>query len=76
MNVRSNVKGQGHATEMMHIICRWADENNMLLYLEARIFEVGGIPDNKRLAEWYKKFGFEPTHQPREMMRYPIAEKS
>lgn len=77
LHVRANFKRQGHATEMMYIICRWADENNMFLYLEPRVFERGGIPDNTILIRWYKQFGFQIDPQVRynrRMYRYPSQE--
>lgn len=77
LHVRSNFKRQGHATELMYLICRWADENCLLLYLEPRVFERGGIPDNKTLIEWYKRFGFvvDPNvKRNRQMLRYPSQE--
>ena len=59
-SVYSAIKGQGHATEMLMRVTRWADDYGVLLKL---IAEAHG-PDPKlpqsKLIEFYKKFGFEP----------------
>lgn len=54
----SRVRKEGHATELMSHICRWADSKNIALCLSAQGYGGGEIMENKQLIDFYSQFGF------------------
>lgn len=62
---------KGHATRLMRMVCDEADKRGMLLLLEAKPYESGGM-DAARLECWYACFGFVPLQaEPRILARPP-----
>ena len=56
INVHPAFEGKGFASSFMHLLCQWADENEVPLTLEA--FSKT-YKEKLRLVRFYKKFGFE-----------------
>ena len=52
-------RGKGYATKLMSMVCKWADANDVYLWLVAKPY---GNPrdslDKQKLIEFYKGFGF------------------
>ena len=55
----SKERGQGHASYLMGMICRFADEQGMKLIIEIGSYgdDPGGM-DNIQLEKFYEKYGF------------------
>lgn len=74
-SLRSGVRNQGHATEVMKKIVEYADKHNLGLFLTVQAYGPPDILNNNQLESFYKKFGFEisPTgpknRKPKQMIR-------
>lgn len=68
--------GQGHATELMRQVIRFADVNKLELVLEVGRFGYShkGALDNEQLFEFYEKFGFVRADSRSKIMRRPSQE--
>lgn len=59
VNLYSVTPRKGHATELMKIVTKWADENKAMLLLEPRLYgNPHGMP-TELLPGFYGRFGFE-----------------
>lgn len=57
-------RGKGYATGLLTMICEWADENDVYLWLVAKPYgRPRDILDQKQLMEFYGRFGFIPKPQ-------------
>lgn len=54
----SQKPGYGHATELMRIVCRYADEQNTEIRLTAKQFGNPRGLTNEQLSRFYERFGF------------------
>lgn len=53
---------RGHATRLMEHICEWADQNEIVLFLEVGRYGHPIGPDNEILEAFYKSFGFRDIY--------------
>lgn len=55
------ISGQGNGSQILHELCRQADNFNIYLSVSAIEMPVGGKPQmgGKHLTRWYKSFGFK-----------------
>lgn len=68
LNVPEEDRRKGYATQLLHDVCREADEQALTLMLS-----VDG-EDKARLAAWYSRYGFQPIQAtPLLMARMPGA---
>lgn len=52
-------RGQGYATKLMTLVCEWADENDVYLWLVARPYgNPRGALEMKDLIKFYERFDF------------------
>lgn len=75
-NVFSREPRKGHATSLMETVCKMADDESLIIILEARAYHYrnGEGLDNRELALFYQKFGFRVIPGDRRstwMRRYP-----
>lgn len=75
-NLYSEVRGQGHATQLLTTITDLADQDGISIWLEV---QSNGDPHtvmtNSQLISFYEKFGFDVldrSHCPVRMVRYPL----
>lgn len=55
---------KGHATELMHKVVDFADDEGLTLILLARRYGHPIGPDNMQLKKFYEKFGFVRERDP------------
>lgn len=56
--VKEDRRNQGHASDLMRMICREADENNIMLMLMPQPFDMPEL-SKAELRDWYsRRFGF------------------
>lgn len=56
--VKEEHRNQGHASDLMRMICREADENNIILMLMPQPFDMPEL-SKAQLRDWYaRSFGF------------------
>lgn len=68
LHVPEEDRRKGYASQLLHDICREADEHHLTLMLSVE------ETDKERLAEWYTRFGFWPIQVwPLLMARMPGA---
>lgn len=73
----SEERGQGHASELLMEVTRYADKHELAMWLILQRFgdPHGGL-SNQQLVSFYQKFGFDildDTERPITMIRYPIS---
>lgn len=72
-------RGNGHGSQVILDMCKYADDNQITLYLNVRryLYRDSKSPDNDGLVAWYKKFGFVVTDRkhPIQMHRNPKSQK-
>lgn len=70
-NLFSVSRGRGYATRLMELICQWADENDVHLWLIAKPYGTPlGALNPQQLVEFYGRFGFrKSTPRSNEMHR-------
>lgn len=76
-HVYARERRQGHATGLMEKVCRYADENKIVLYLVADPYKTNMHSDilgPAQLEGFYKKFGFMNTKHQRWMVREIVTE--
>jgi hypothetical protein len=62
---------KGHATELLHEVCREADIAGIVLVLRPDPFAAG--MDAEQLAKWYGRFGFQQIQtEPAVLMARPV----
>lgn len=77
IDVVSDHRGMGYASDSMKELCKLADKYKVNLYLEAYPDEDEEDMDVERLVMFYKRFGFEGgTGQERMMWRLPKSSKN
>ena len=58
----SVTRGRGYATALMQMVCDWADENHIHLWLVAKPYgNPRGALGQSQLIDFYEKFGFQVT---------------
>jgi len=58
-NLFSVTRNQGYASALMRLICDWADENDVYLWLVAKPYGTPrGILSQEQLIRFYGRFGF------------------
>lgn len=64
---------QGHASSLLNLLCKEADESGTILVLTPAQFDNGPI-GTQQLKSWYAKFGFEVIQEkPVLMCRDPVV---
>jgi GNAT superfamily N-acetyltransferase len=57
----SVTRNQGYATALMNMMCDWADENGVYLWLVAKPYGTPhGTLNPAQLINFYERFGFTP----------------
>lgn len=56
IDVRSESRGKGHATKLLHNVCTEADVDRKVLMLQVKKFDEG--MDEDKLLKFYSRFGF------------------
>jgi GNAT superfamily N-acetyltransferase len=56
-NVYSVERGKGHATKLIGIVTKYADDNGLNIFTAAQSFGEGGLTTGQ-LRIFYEKFGF------------------
>lgn len=77
LEVAPVMRGKGHATELMHKVCREADLNGTVLLIWPDPYGEHDGPDRERLIRWYARdFGFVVTqNNPVLMARKPMQQR-
>lgn len=75
VDVPENLRRQGMATRLLQMVCKEADEANMVLFLQVGPFGEGPRMDKEELRIWYEtSFGFTPIQvEPLLMARMPFV---
>ena len=72
MKIRSTIRNEGRASETLDMICEFADDSAVTLFLEVKLF-LGVEEDDglsaQELADWYHSRGFRGDRT--EMIREP-----
>jgi GNAT superfamily N-acetyltransferase len=79
-NLYSELRGQGHASALMEVVMKHADDEGISLWLEVQRFGAtrDGL-DNETLIAFYERFGFdlvEDDRRPRWMTREPLERRA
>lgn len=61
-------QGQGHASDLLRMVCKEADEANMVLILFPQPYGDDIALSRGQLIKWYAGFGFQQTQQDPPMM--------
>ena len=77
-NLFSVTRNRGYATGLLNMICDWADENGVYLWLVAKPYGTPrGTLDPVQLVNFYKRFGFtqKPASTNNTMHRWPKKQR-
>lgn len=76
VDVYSEIRGQGHATQLLTSIMEDVDRKGITLWLEVQGYgDPHTVLTNSQLIRFYERFGFDVidhTHCPIQMVRYPL----
>jgi len=65
LKIRSNDRGKGFASETLRIVCSFADDHKLDIFLE---IEASDGMTERELMDWYWRFGFRGSTT--EMIRH------